>query len=974
MEDLEKEDIIIDKKDSKQNETKIKIKEYFDINKSLTKNNFNNFLNYIGLGQIWSTDDEQNILWDKVSMYSVDKKNIDYEAALCGINDFFEEEDDDNDISDENNKLSDNDLLSDIDLQSLHTKSKFLEEDEIKKENSNDDNIIDEFINDISNNEGNLYAIRFINEISFSKYLNAKENDIENNNLNCANKNDIINEIQTKYKFINISNEILHNYFNYISKNIIDEKDKFIIDKTLIEYTNSIINKKINNKKITITSLNLNQNLSNDNKTVNKISTNIEKLVSLDSNIIECIKSIVDLRDNKNFVELGMEYIEKYISKLKDSIYKEMKNKENEYEQKLLNSCNNNNNDTNLEEENKKLKAQIEYLIKENLTLSKDIEDIKSKNENIGLNSNKELNKIKITNEISKNRDELVSPSKNSINLQNNPQKNKNKIFIPPLKLKEQINHEIENSNVISTEQSKEISYIKNTNSNSKAKILLGKSPNKLQTVGTNSFNDLCEDLTNSHQDIFSLNLNNITTDQFLLDTTRLCNEGEDINKNNEKDRYSISNNSKIINTNSNKDYKINNYLYEDTSVGLSRIRDNNDKDEYYDDYFEDDLDIDINKKSRYNRVLTEHYLRNSNIQNNDLLDENENNDNNINNVNRVNTNYYKAQSFFNNHNNLLKKKIKYTNEDIFYGYMNKAIKDFYDFNYLSKNHKISKILSKNKEKLINKEFLSNQINAYINSLKKKKCIIIITYQTFYFLKNEESYECILKLNIKSLESIIISAKHFNLLQLSFNGGIDIIIESYQRIDILTFLQNLIEGGKFNKNLKISSSNDFYFHKKNGTLEKVPTLKNKIFQFTPNFENAQKIGVLLKYKENIFSGSFHEKLIVLSSIGLMYFDENSKIPKDIIPVIGTTIKFIVVQVNKKIYCFKMKTINNEVYIFGSFQKKEIFDWLKELAHFKKVYHLKMKHINPNFVSQNSNEISNDVNLIKNNELNENIFS
>jgi hypothetical protein len=296
----------------------------------------------------------------------------------------------------------------------------------------------------------------------------------------------------------------------------------------------------------------------------------------------------------------------------------------------------------------------------------------------------------------------------------------------------------------------------------------------------------------------------------------------------------------------------------------LSRIKDNNEKDEYCDDYFDDDLDLDNNKKQRYNRVLTEHFFRNSNIQNNDFSDENENNDSNINNVNRVNTGYYKAQSFFNNHNNLLKKKIKYTNEDIFYGYMNKAIKDFYDFNYLSKNHKISKILSKNKEKLINKEFLSSQINAYINSLKKKKCILIITYQTFYFLKNDESYECILKLNIKSLESIIISTKHFNLLQLSFNGGIDIIIEYYQRIDILTFLQNLIEKGKFNKNLKISSSNDFYYHKKNSTLEKVPTLKNKIFQITPNFENAQKIGILLKYKENIFSGSFHEKLIVLS--------------------------------------------------------------------------------------------------------------
>jgi hypothetical protein len=181
MEDSEKEDKIINKKDSKENETKTKIKEYFDINNSLTKNNFNDFLNYIGLGQIWSTEDEQKILWSKVAMYSVDKKNIDFEAALCGINDFFEEEDNDNDISEENNKLSDNDLLLDIDLQSLHIKSNFLEEDENKKEDSNDENIVDEFINNISENEGNLYAIRFINEISFGKYLNFNDNEIENN-------------------------------------------------------------------------------------------------------------------------------------------------------------------------------------------------------------------------------------------------------------------------------------------------------------------------------------------------------------------------------------------------------------------------------------------------------------------------------------------------------------------------------------------------------------------------------------------------------------------------------------------------------------------------------------------------------------------------------------------------------------------------------------------------------------------------
>ena len=69
----------------------------------------------------------------------------------------------------------------------------------------------------------------------------------------------------------------------------------------------------------------------------------------------------------------------------------------------------------------------------------------------------------------------------------------------------------------------------------------------------------------------------------------------------------------------------------------------------------------------------------------------------------------------------------------------------------------------------------------------------------------------------------------------------------------------------------------------------------------------------------------------------MYFDDNLKTPKDIIPIVGTSIKFIVVQLQKKIYCLKMKTINDEVYIFGSLKKREIFDWMKKLAYFKKVY-------------------------------------
>ena len=52
----------------------------------------------------------------------------------------------------------------------------------------------------------------------------------------------------------------------------------------------------------------------------------------------------------------------------------------------------------------------------------------------------------------------------------------------------------------------------------------------------------------------------------------------------------------------------------------------------------------------------------------------------------------------------------------------------------------------------------------------------------------------------------------------------------------------------------------------------------------------------------------------------------------------------------------MQTINDEVHIFGSLTKREIFDWLKEIAHFKKMYYMKMKQINNNFIKKKSKNI------------------
>ena len=129
MDNDEDEDEKLKEKNSIENNARIKIKEYFSKNKSLEKNNFNKFIEYIGLSEIWSTEEEQSFFFFFLIQNTKNKNQIDYNTVLSGVNAYFEEEEDD-EIKDDNldNKINliendnDNDkecnLLMDIDLQS----------------------------------------------------------------------------------------------------------------------------------------------------------------------------------------------------------------------------------------------------------------------------------------------------------------------------------------------------------------------------------------------------------------------------------------------------------------------------------------------------------------------------------------------------------------------------------------------------------------------------------------------------------------------------------------------------------------------------------------------------------------------------------------------------------------------------------------------------------------------------------------
>ena len=243
------------KKNSIENNARIKIKEYFKINKSLKKNNFNNFIDYIGLSEIWSLEEEKNLFWENLVQKSENKNEIDYKTVISGVNAYFEEEVDD-DIKDNNLENNNNenenefDDLMDIDLQSLHFKSINFNQKENEKEDY--EKSIELFINNIKDKKNILYSIRFINEIFFSEYLEKEINDFKIDNIenNCflINKEEIINEIMSKYNFINLENNILNDYLKIISKENNNEKE-IIIEKSYLIYANETIKNIINEEK-----------------------------------------------------------------------------------------------------------------------------------------------------------------------------------------------------------------------------------------------------------------------------------------------------------------------------------------------------------------------------------------------------------------------------------------------------------------------------------------------------------------------------------------------------------------------------------------------------------------------------------------------------------------------------------------------------------------------------------------------------
>nr|MCR5262962.1 hypothetical protein [Clostridiales bacterium] len=148
MEEIDLLDKNLNKEISKESKIKLKLKEYFTINEKLFHENFNSFLEFIGLSEIWSTKKEQNLLWESIMAKATDKENIDYDAASSAISTFLDEDDNSqiDDVLDDNiDNLNIKEInLDNSDLNLFGSKNN---KDNENNENGNSLKNIDEFLN-----------------------------------------------------------------------------------------------------------------------------------------------------------------------------------------------------------------------------------------------------------------------------------------------------------------------------------------------------------------------------------------------------------------------------------------------------------------------------------------------------------------------------------------------------------------------------------------------------------------------------------------------------------------------------------------------------------------------------------------------------------------------------------------------------------------------------------------------------------
>ena len=231
---------------------------YFENENKITKDNFSQYLEYVGLLDFWSTEQEKNYFWGVLEKYS-DNNELNLEGTLKGINEFF------NDVEEQNNDNENN-------------KNSILNN---RISTGNKKNFLNYFDNI------DIEKIRELRKV-FS-LLNLQMNE----NVSITK----IKEILNKYNFIKITQDELIQFFELIcntDKNELNQENTFFtINFELYSQMMSLMEQKL---------LENNDNFCRESKSINyEVNEDpiemTENLINIEQEIYEYLKGIYDIKN-----------------------------------------------------------------------------------------------------------------------------------------------------------------------------------------------------------------------------------------------------------------------------------------------------------------------------------------------------------------------------------------------------------------------------------------------------------------------------------------------------------------------------------------------------------------------------------------------------------------------------------------------------------------------------------------------------
>ena len=266
-------------------------------------------------------------------------------------------------------------------------------------------------------------------------------------------------------------------------------------------------------------------------------------------------------------------------------------------------------------------------------------------------------------------------------------------------------------------------------------------------------------------------------------------------------------------------------------------------------------------------------------------------------------------------------------------------VRPSYDFLSVKNQETINGILERHSENYSSYDLFSDIVYLIDpSSYKRTKKLFLTTGSKIYLFEITDHNKYISR---EGLSAIIISDKNSNLVALEFGKNDSLIIENLRRTSFLMYFKNRVVKG-FSK---------IKFHYKDNIEMKTITKKKKSnnvnFTSLPimaDFEGAKKIGYLYKQGQILGYKNFNERFVVLTEIGLLYFDDPPKQPRRLIPITNCDLFYPPEPKYKRDYVIEILSINSELYVFAAMNMEDFVSWRNELEALRNEYNNTMRKI------------------------------